>query len=359
MTASDSRIRTLVVDDSAVARQLLVAILQDAGDFEILETVTDGHVAVDRVAKLRPDLVTMDIHLPGLDGLAATTRIMRDTPTPIAIVSGSGNLNDMVVFDALRAGALTAVARPMPPGHPQYLVRRHHLLDELRTAAGARTRIARRETERAQRRSVTSPVESIRTATRRTELVAIAGSTGGPAALEMLLGALPERGLPPILVVQHIAAGFVDGLASWLERSAPGPVRVARDGEPLASGVVLLAPDDYHLTVGPDRHVALQDDEPVGGHKPSANRLFESVANAYGSSAVGIVLSGMGRDGAEGLLALRRAGGLTIAQDRSTSVVFGMPSAALAIDGAQHALPIDAIGRLLGRLIERKPEVRV
>jgi two-component system chemotaxis response regulator CheB len=346
----------LVVEDSAVARQLLTAILEDAGGFEVIDAVVDGERAVRRVADLRPDLVTMDLHLHGMDGLQATARIMRETPTPIAIVSASGNLNDQIVFEALRAGALTAVERPLPPGHPRYLARRRRLLNELRAAARARLSAIEPAPVAGLGRASTAGAAPVTPAIeRRVDLIAIAASTGGPVALSRLLSSLPRAGMPPIVVVQHIADGFVRGLASWLTGATQHTVRLAVDGESLTRDVTLLAPDERHLEVTADGRVALVPGSPVKRHRPSANRLLETVAATYGKHAAGIVLTGMGQDGAEGLLALRRAGGLTIAQDRASSIVYGMPAAAVALAAAERTLPLDSIGPFLRDLIAKRP----
>lgn len=350
------------MDDSAVARQLLHWVLTEAGDFEVIDVVADGERAVERVASLRPDLVTMDLHLPGIDGLEVTRRIMRQSPTAIAIVAASANMDDSTIFEALEAGALTAVQRPLSPGQPDYLKRRRRLLAELRTVARASfadTVPSRVATERRAGERGAAPVERrppARTAplaSRPVEVIAVAASTGGPQALRALLSGMPSGPLPPILIVQHITEGFVTGLTDWLGRAAPGSVRLATDGERLANGIILLAPDDRHLTVTRDGRVRLLASPAIGGHRPSATVLFESVAASFGSAAMGIVLTGMGRDGADGLLRLREAGGLTIAEDPATAVVGGMPGAAIALGAVDHVLPLPAIGPSLATVVGR------
>lgn len=364
---SSQRIRTVIVDDSAVARQLLHWVLTRAGDFEVVEAVADGQRAVDRVDTLRPDLVTMDLHLPGIDGLEVTRRIMRRSPTPIAIVAASANLDDATIFEALAAGALTAVQRPLAPGQPEYLQRRRQLLRELRAVA----RTSLRDGDR----PVASPpalaaagkapavrgrptVRSAATTTRaaaQVGVIAVGASTGGPLALRVLLSGLPSGPLPPILIVQHIADGFAAGLAAWLASVSHVSVRVAVDGERLAAGVALVAPDDRHLAVTPDGRVRLLASGPVGGHRPSATVLFESVAETFGNASLGIVLTGMGRDGSDGLLKIRRAGGLTIAEDPASAVVGGMPGAAIALGAVERVLPLAEIGPSLATALDHRP----
>lgn len=358
------RIRTVIVDDSAVARQLLHWTLTQAGDFEVIETVGDGERALERVEALRPDLVTMDLHLPGMNGLEVTRRIMRGTPTPIAIVAASANLNDATIFEALEAGALAAVQRPLAPGQPDYLRRRRRLLGELRAigrsslATGmSRTRQAAGQVSGRRHGPVAKALlPAAPTSDRRpVELIAVGASTGGPQALRSLLSGLPRAELPPLLVVQHMAEGFVAGLAAWLASDGRGPVRVATDGQRLATGTILIAPDGRHLTATRDGRVRLLASAPVGGHRPSANVLFESVAAAYGAHGVGIILTGMGRDGADGLLRLHEAGGHTLAEDPATAVVGGMPGAAIALGAIDHVLPLPAIAPAIVRMLSRRP----
>jgi two-component system chemotaxis response regulator CheB len=366
------QIRTVIVDDSAVARQLLHWVLTQAGDFEVIETVSDGERAVERISKLRPDLVTMDLHLPGIDGLEVTRRVMRRAPTPIAIVAASANLDDTAIFEALEAGALTAVQRPLAQGQPGYLRRRRRLLDELRAIAPAR--VARLPRPGVPATRATSEHASLDTARIQpaveagslgpVDLIAVAASTGGPQALRVLLSGLargrssPDRGpslaIPPILVVQHITEGFVSGMAGWLATAAAGPVRVAVNGERPEAGSALIAPDGRHLTVTPDGRVRLLSTAPVGGLRPSADVLFRSVAAAFGPRAVGVVLTGMGRDGADGLLELRQTGARTIAEDPATAIVGGMPGAAVELGGIDQVLSLDQIGPALARLLVRR-----
>lgn len=353
--AARRSIRTMVVDDSAVARQLLVSILQGAGDFEVIDAVSDGERAVALAGATRPDLITMDLHLPGINGIEAIRRIMAAAPIPIAVVSASSNLEDGAIFRALEAGALTVVKRPMPPGHLEYLRRRRGLLNELRKiarpeveatapAVASKSGIPVRQVAPARDRVARRPENT------RVDVIAIGASTGGPAALHAILRGLPRRTLPPIVVVQHMTPGFVAGLARWLSDVAPGPVRVARDGEALAPGVVLLAPDDHHMVIEPGGTVRLRATPPVGGHRPSATTLFESILSSFGARSIGVLLSGMGQDGAEGLAQLRQQGSVTIAQDRASSVVFGMPRAAVELGAVTHVLPLSEIAPALARL---------
>ena len=353
-------IRTVIVDDSAVARQLLRWTLTQAGDFEVIDAVADGERAVERVALLRPDLVTMDLQLPGIDGLEVTRRIMQRSPTPIAIVAASVNIGDTTIFQALEAGALTAVQRPLSPGQPDYLKRRRLLLAELRTITSQVSPTPGPSRAVSPPRPAPGPVARagaapapVRLARRPIELIVVGTSTGGPQALRTLLSALPSGPLPPILIVQHIAGGFAAGLATWLAGVVSAPIRLAADGERLRCDTILIGPDDRHLTVTRDRRVRLDPAAPVGGHRPSANVLFGSAAEVFGATALGIVLTGMGRDGADGLLRIHRAGGPTIAEDPATAVVGGMPGAAIALGAVDHILSLDAIGPSLSPILDQ------
>jgi two-component system chemotaxis response regulator CheB len=342
-------IRVVVAEDSAAARQLLVAILGEAQGFEVADAVGDGEAALKAVLRHRPSVITMDLHMPGWDGAEASRRIMNVAPTPIVIVTASSNVDGRLTYDALAAGALSVVARPVSPNHPRYAQRRRALLDELRLMADVQV-VRRYEPSR-----VVPPVPRIsrRAAAGPTRVIAIATSTGGPAALMRLLRDLPPDLETPILVVQHLSIGFLDGLVRWLSMETGRLVQVARDGQLLARGEVLVAPDDRHLRIRPDGTIWLGSDPPIDGHRPSATALFESVAEAAGAAAVGVVLTGMGRDGAAGLRKLHDAGGPTLAQDAASSAVYGMPKAAVDIGAVDQVAPLGALGGAIGAIVHR------
>lgn len=346
MTKPLKPIRVVVTEDSAVTRALLTAILEEAPGFELVAAVPDGAEAVDAVARLRPAVVTMDLHMPRLDGVEATRRIMRQTPTPIVVVTASSEVDGRLTYDALAAGALSVVARPVGPSDPRFVTRREALLNELRLMAGVR--VVRR-IGGAEPRPWMPPLAP-RRPVRAVQVVAIAASTGGPAALYRLLGDLPREFEVPILVVQHMSAGFIGGLARWLSEVAPGGVRVARDGDVLVGGAVLLAPDGAHLRVAAGGTVRLDPGPSIGGHRPAATALFDSVARAYGDSAIGVVLTGMGRDGVDGLARLRAAGSVTLAQDAASAAVFGMPGAAIEADAVERVVPLEDLGPTIAAL---------
>ena len=346
------QVRVLIIDDSPTMREMLHSILQSAPDIEVVGTGKNGADAVTLTTRLRPDVVTMDVQMRGVDGLEATRRIMRTVPTPIVIVTGSLMHGDAdLTIEALRAGALTVLRKPGLVDPKSY----EQLIETVRAMAGVpvihhwghgrplpqRTPALRIETPR-------KPGEIA--------VVGIASSTGGPSVLAGILQQLPREYPLPILIIQHITNGFGSSLAEWLSRQTDMPVAVASHGDALRPGQILLAPDDYHMQISERRIVELTHAESYHGLRPSANYLFRSLARAYGRRAMGVILTGIGDDGCDGLEELHLAGGLTVAQNEATCVVFGMPRAALARDIVDHALPPDEIATLLMRLAPAAPE---
>lgn len=342
-------IRVLIAEDSDVTRALLSAIVRDAPGFQLAGAVSDGEAAVDAVARLRPSVVTMDLHMPNLDGVEATRRIMREAPTPIVVVTASSNVDGRSTYDALAAGALSVVARPVGPSDARYDDRRRALLHELRLMSGVR--LVRRIDIPP---SVLQPSvvrRSWAAGTTPIGLVAIGASTGGPAVLYRLLRDLPRRFEPAVLIVQHITEGFADGLALWLREAAPGPVHIPRDGDVIVPGHTYLAPDGHHMRVTRRSTISLTADPPIAGHRPSVTALFESVAEAYGRHAIGVILTGMGVDGVDGLVRIRLEGGVTVAQDAASSAVYGMPRAAVEAGAADRIVSLDALGQVIAALV--------
>ncbi|MFC3228122.1 chemotaxis-specific protein-glutamate methyltransferase CheB [Marinibaculum pumilum] len=342
----DKPIRVVIVEDSPVAREFLIAILEDEPKFEVAGTGVNGSEAVPLVQLHRPDLVLMDANMPVMNGFAATRQIMETCPTRIIIVTASYEPADVSTsMQALDAGALTVVEKPFGFGHPRH---------EDSVAALLSVAVALSEVHVVRRWSRAARPLAERPAVVRSQgkvrAVAIAGSTGAPRIVGSLLRGLPARIGCPVLIVQHISPGFVEGFAGWLDGLCAMPVQVAKDGVAAAPDHVYVAPDDSHLRIDGGNVLRLSGGPPRGGFRPSADELFESMATAYGSAALGIVLTGMGRDGAEGLSAMSARGATTMAQDPDSCVVGGMPSAAIAVGAAGAVL---APEQLLEALRER------
>ena len=341
-------IRVLVVDDSLTARALIEAMLASDPELEVCGVAGDGLEAVAEAKRLRPSLIVMDVRMPGCDGFEATRRIMAETPTPIVIVSGTIDVRDVEhSLEALRAGALALLPKPEAPGTPEFEGQRRHLVSTVK--AMSQVKLVRRH---APARASLSPPVPLRGVALARRVIAVAASTGGPGALHRVLTELPQGFPLPILVVQHIAIGFASGLASWLAHAARLDVKVAQHGELLQPGRVYLAPDEHHLAVDPGgAAVRVLDGAPVHGFRPSATVLFQSVAKAFGRAGVAVMLTGMGEDGVAGLREVHDAGGHVIAQDEATSVVFGMPGAAVAAGITDEVLPLERIPSRLAELL--------
>lgn len=346
-------IRVVVAEDSRAARELLVAVLESDPEIRVVGQAENGAVAVELAERLRPDLVTMDIHMPVMDGFAATQEIMARVPTPILIVSSVARRDDLnLSLQATRIGALMVVRKPEHPSSPGFAAERDELVAMARAMAGVK--VVRRRLLPAPPPRSAPPAAGAR----RVELVAIAASTGGPAAIHQILQALPADLAVPVVVVQHIARGFSRPLADWLDAEVPLRVRLAEAGEAPEAGTVYLAPDDRHLEVEPGR-LRLSADPPVGGFRPSATHLFRSAALAYGRAAACVILTGMGNDGVEGLRAARRAGSYLIAQSEESSVVYGMPREAVLAGLADASLPPAGIAARLLELARPRPPRRL
>lgn len=338
-------IRVMVVEDSPTARALMVEILQSDPDINVVGEASHGAEAVELSSKLRPDLITMDIHMPIMDGFTATKHIMARQPTPIIIVSSSMSGPDVEhSLNAIQAGALMVLPKPDNPASARFDYRRTELVTMAKAMASVK--VVRRWNPGPT--PVPGPHKSH---TGSVRIVAIAASTGGPAALHRIFTSLPRTFRLPIVVVQHITAGFIGGLADWLRASCPLEVTVAEHGEELRPGHVYLAPDTRHLGVTSTGRVAVSDDAPRNGFRPSGDHLFESVAAAYGSSVAGVVLTGMGSDGVDGLRAVKAAGGHVLAQDEASSIVYGMPKEAVASGVVDSILTLDEIAPRLVHLL--------
>jgi two-component system, chemotaxis family, protein-glutamate methylesterase/glutaminase len=357
-------IRVLIVDDSATARLLLTKLLTSDPDIQVVGTANDGAEAVARALELRPNLITMDIRMPRMDGLEATRRIMEQIPTPIIVVSASVDSSDLpITFSAMQAGALEVLEKPVGFGAQNFEALSQRLISTVKVMA--EVMVVRRRPRpptgtlpaTAPPRypppapAQTSPLDGGRWAehnyigslSQPPALLVIGASTGGPSALATLLKGLPADFPVPILIVQHITSGFLAGLVTWLQTTCALSLKVAQEGELVASGQVYFAPEDRHLVLSA-RGILGYDRAPAVSHvRPSATVLFKSAAAVYGAAVAGVLLTGMGDDGALGLKAIHDAGGITLAQDEASSVVYGMPRAAAELGAVDRVLPLERV----------------
>ncbi len=348
-------IRVLVAEDSAVLREFLVHILSSDPAIRVIGTARDGAEALEAVQREKPDVITMDINMPRMDGFEATRRIMETQPTPIVIVSGSWDTREVATtFRAVEAGALAVLPRPPGFGHPdheamaQELIQTVKLMSEVKVVR--RWARPRREGTAALRAPATAEVER-RPKAAEIKLVAIGASTGGPIVLQTILAALPKDFRVPVVIVQHMAAGFMAGFVEWLAQTSGQPVHIATHGESLLPGHVYAAPDGFQMKVEPGAKVSLTHDEPENGLLPSVSYLFRSVAGTYGPNAIGVLLTGMGKDGAEELKLMKQRGAVTLAQDKDSSVVHGMPGEAIRLEAATYVFPPEKIAAALVSLV--------
>ncbi len=340
-------IKVLVVEDSPVVQQLLTHVIDSDPRLRVVGVADNAAQAVRLIRLLGPDVVTMDIRLPQMNGFEATRWIMREHPVPIVVVAS--NVDDAsldISMNALRAGALSVVSKPAGVRMADYEGMAAQLCTQL--VIMSEVRVVR---QRPTRHGVPPPVTHLPAAVRMVGLVA---STGGPGAIARILGNLPPGFGAPVAVVQHMGAQFMGGFTHWLGTVSALPVSLAADGQPACPGRVYVAPGDSHLTVV-EGVLVLRDGPPVQGLRPSGDVLFDSLAHHHGDTAVGVLLTGMGEDGARGLADLRQAGGHTIAEDRSTAVIWGMPGAAVALGAAVEVLPVDAIALRLSQLVAARP----
>ncbi|MGC2521008.1 MAG: chemotaxis-specific protein-glutamate methyltransferase CheB [Burkholderiales bacterium] len=347
-------IRVLVVEDSPVVREFLVHILSSDPGIRVVGTASNGEEAVEAVRLDRPDVITMDIHMPRLDGLEATRRIMETHPTPIVIVSGSEKSGEVATaFSAMDAGALAVLPRPRGIGHPAHDATAKELVQTVKLMS--EVKVVRRWSRARRDAPAPRPTEmGLASEPAKVRIVAIGASTGGPPALQTILAALPKDFPAPLLIVQHMAAGFIQGFVDWLAHSSSLPIHLATQGEFMLPGHIYVAPDGFQMKVGNGEKIVLTKDEPENGLRPSVSCLFRSLAEVYGCDAVAGLLTGMGRDGAEELRLLKEKGAVTFAQDKESSVVHGMPGEAIRLDAAMLVLPPEKIAAVLTNLANSK-----
>lgn len=398
---ANNPIRVLVVEDSPLMSEMITHALESDPQIKVVGVANEGSRAIEMVAELHPDLVTMDIYMPNVDGFTAVEQIMAYYPTPILVITATSARSDVnVSMKMLAAGALDVVEKPTRQDEESWAKKQADLVQRARLLAGVRvvTHLrgrhkplisaspataagvpgidpALRPGGSKTRRGTGTLPHRVNTGVLKPppftplpavpithapfplkplyRVVAIASSTGGPQALLSVLRNIPPDFPASLLIVQHIASGFTAGLAEWLDRECKLPVRVARDGQQATVGTAYLAPDDKHLicTRNGGNYILSTFEGGNETMRPAADVLFRAVAESCGPHAVGVILTGMGRDGAEGLKQMHEAGAYTVAQDEATSVIFGMPAAAIKLGAAQEVLPLDAISSRLVNLL--------
>jgi len=339
-------IRVLLVDDSPLTLHILQQLLARSPDIEVVGTAADGRQALDLLPTLHPDIICTDMHMPEMTGLDLTRAVMTTNPLPILVVSVSVEPDSPNVFRALEAGAVDVFLKPRDIlGSDQERIARE-LASKIRIVAGVH--VFRKRDAAAAPRPPTPMVPR----QGPMQIIVIGASTGGPQALRAVLSSLPGSFPMPVVCVQHIGEDFMDSLVAWLAEASPLPVRKAAQGEIPQGGVVYFAPENAHLEFDHLGRFTLSDAPPHSGHRPSVTVTMRSAARQFGARTVGVLLTGMGRDGADGMADIAAVGGITIAQDEASSVVFGMPREALALGAVQHVLGIEQIAPTLASLWE-------
>ncbi len=342
-------IKVLIVDDSKVIQDFLAYLLSSEPDIQVVGIAGSGNEAIEIVRTKKPDVITMDIHMPGMDGYEATRSIMETYPTPIVVVTGSSRNKEITnTFKLLDAGALAVVIRPPGFAHPKFSSLRNELIQTVKLMSEVKV-------VRLHPRSRKEPLEYGKSAQsfdndlKRIKIIAIGASTGGPIAIQIILSRLPEDLPIPVLIVQHIAKGFVKGLMEWLSSTSRIKLKLAEEGEQLKAGIGYIAPDNFQMGISRGNRIILSDQLPENGLRPSISYLFRSVAHNIGSDAMGILLTGMGKDGADELKTMKDSGAFTLVQNAESCVVFGMPAEALRIGAADQALSPGKIAEILSK----------
>ena len=333
--SNSGRIKVLVADDSALMRKLLTEILERDPNLEVVAVVSDAYQAREKIKSMNPDVLTLDVEMPGMDGISFLEKLMRLRPMPVVMISSVTEKGADVTLKALMLGAVDFISKPKANESHTLEDYAEIICQKVRTAA--KTRV----TSRAPVRRQNSEMKGV---SKNVDVLAVGASTGGVETIHQLLSIMPEN-MPPIMVVQHIPAVFSRSFADRLNGALPQTIKEAGAGEKLEHGHVYIAPGDQHMTLAHDKDnklvVRLRRSAPVNGHCPSVDVLFDSVAEVAGRRAVGVLLTGMGADGARGLLNMHQKGAMTVVQDEASSVVWGMPKEAVELDAVDHVLPLD------------------
>lgn len=346
----NARIKVLIVDDSKVCSTAIAAILNETPDIEVVGIAKDGEMGVELTKSLKPDLVIMDIFMPQMDGVEATKVIMQQCPTPIIVVSSPSNAKESnYVFEALEAGALTLIKKPIGFLEDGFGEVQRLLVQSVRALSSVHV---------VKRKAATIPSSitelTVDKSMLKAKIVALGCSTGGPEALHNILSQLPGHFPIPIVITQHITKGFLPGLVKWLQSSSALSIHIAEDQQDLLPGSVYFAADEAHLLIQKNNFpkAVLDMSDPLDHFKPSINKMFNSIATSYPGKAIGGILTGMGKDGVQGLLKMRQTGCVTFAQSEATSVIYGMPAAAIDLQATDCSIDLNKISKFLTTLLE-------
>lgn len=343
-------LKVLIVDDSPTESALLRSIFEVESDMHVVGSAINGEEALKMIPNLKPDIITMDILMPVMNGLEATRLIMSQYPTPIVIISSAFHDESVSAFEALEAGALAVLDKPLNSDEKSFEKERLRIVDTVRSMAEIHVIKRRFLTTNNTKKKSSQKTEIPDNRQVVYEIIAIGSSVGGPQALKKILSALPKDFPLPIVIVQHMTRGFINGFANWLNNNTDLVIKNAEDHEVLKAGTVYFAPDVYHLEVIRDQGrlmTKLVSAPPVSGFRPSATVLLQSVANVCGRNAIGIILTGMGSDGAQGLLELKKVKGHTLIQDPQSAVVFGMAGVAESIGAVDKVIELDCMADYL------------
>lgn len=338
-------IRVLIVEDSAIFQTVLKNIFSTSPEIEVVGTASNGIEGLALIPQLNPDVICTDFHMPKMDGLEFTKQVMVQYPRPILVISISVQTEQRHrIFELLEAGAVDIFPKPRSTVDPDAQINRLKLINKIKILAGVK--VFRKRTPQGIPKSELSSTTLQPTsgnATSKIKIVAIGTSTGGPQALQLIFDRLPANFSVPIVCVQHISHGFLDGLIQWLSATSRLPIEIARSGITPQPGIIYFPPEKKHLELNSQGQFVCSSSPPLGGHRPSVDVTFKSVAQVYHRQAIAVLLTGMGKDGAAGMQMIHQAGGLTIAQDQETSVIFGMPKEAIELGAVKHTLPLSEI----------------
>ncbi len=343
------KIRVLIVDDSALMREVLTEILSQDAEIEVIGTAPDPFVARDKIKRLNPDVVTLDVEMPRMDGLSFLEKLMQARPMPVLVISSLAERECDITLRALELGAVDYVTKPHLDIRSGTLEHADEIVSKIKMAARAHVQRRTATTKAHEPTQLSSSSAMFRTTNK---VIAVGASTGGTEALVRFLTTMPADS-PGIVIVQHMPAGFTRSFAARLDSLCRVRVKEAADGDRILGGHVLLAPGDYHMEIirnGAEFAARVFQGEPVNRHRPSVDVLFDSCARHLGPNAIGVILTGMGADGARGLLAMRQAGAHTVAQDEASCVVFGMPREAIALGAAEEVTSLDRIATSVLRM---------